>query len=178
MTLNLKKTTLAVAAALAVSVPAGSAVAATYLGSWEVDDGPGWTSQPLAYTGQQAAALLFAGVTGDSDPTHYAVSTRGSDLGTINHMAWYSILGISGGTMFGENYVAPASSQAPGYYYSGNPYPYSVTDAASAYVEDNAHGSAYTNYAFYVGAVPEPETYAMMLAGLGLLGAMKRRARK
>ncbi len=27
-----------------------------------------------------------------------------------------------------------------------------------------------------VGAVPEPETYAMMLAGIGLLGLMKRRA--
>lgn len=29
-----------------------------------------------------------------------------------------------------------------------------------------------------VGAIPEPETYAMLLAGLGLLGAMKRRRDK
>jgi len=30
----------------------------------------------------------------------------------------------------------------------------------------------------YVGAVPEPETYAMMLAGLGLMGFVARRRRR
>jgi hypothetical protein len=31
---------------------------------------------------------------------------------------------------------------------------------------------------YEVTAVPEPETYAMLLAGLGLVGAMARRRRK
>ena len=46
----------------------------------------------------------------------------------------------------------------------------------------NDHGGPGSSYAFnhgyvveYGGAVPEPETYAMMLAGLGLLGAVGRR---
>jgi PEP-CTERM motif len=34
------------------------------------------------------------------------------------------------------------------------------------------------NHAFLVTPVPEPETYAMMVAGLGLLGFMLRRRRR
>lgn len=37
--------------------------------------------------------------------------------------------------------------------------------------------AAQTNVA-WVAAVPEPETYAMMLAGLGLMGWMARRRKK
>jgi hypothetical protein len=30
----------------------------------------------------------------------------------------------------------------------------------------------------HIGAVPEPETYAMLLAGLGIVGMVTRRRRK
>lgn len=37
--------------------------------------------------------------------------------------------------------------------------------------------SAYANVAaFQINAVPEPETYAMLLAGLFMVGALRRRA--
>jgi hypothetical protein len=39
----------------------------------------------------------------------------------------------------------------------------------------NDHGLAIDNLSFSVAAVPEPETYAMLLAGLGLLGFAGRR---
>ena len=51
----------------------------TYLGSYAVDDGPDYVTEPHSYTGQQAAALLFGGSASD-----YAISTIGSDPGDIN----------------------------------------------------------------------------------------------
>lgn len=39
-------------AALAAALALGSSASAlTYVGSWEVDDGPSWTTVPPAYTG-------------------------------------------------------------------------------------------------------------------------------
>jgi len=35
-----------------------------------------------------------------------------------------------------------------------------------------------SNYTLHIAAVPEPETYAMLLAGLGLMGAIARRRRQ
>jgi PEP-CTERM motif len=43
--------------------------------------------------------------------------------------------------------------------------------------EDNEDGGMSGWYALSVSAVPEPETYAMLLAGLGLMGAVARRRR-
>jgi hypothetical protein len=40
---------------------------------------------------------------------------------------------------------------------------------------NNDHGLAIDNFSLSVAAVPEPETYAMLLAGLGLLGFVARR---
>ncbi|MEG1324253.1 MAG: FxDxF family PEP-CTERM protein, partial [Janthinobacterium sp.] len=50
--------------------------------------------------------------------------------------------------------------------------------AATAQSASNQYGNYSTftgTFASPVAAVPEPETYAMMLAGLGLVGFMARR---
>ncbi|WP_156255167.1 autotransporter-associated beta strand repeat-containing protein [Sandarakinorhabdus oryzae] len=115
-----------------------------FVGSWQVDQGPTWNGSPpdgpLAYTGQEAAALLFGGAPGD-----YVISTAGSDPNLINFQAWYSVIGFDA-ALFAQDY----SQKYLGQYYgptsgftSGNP-----NEAASAYVSDNAIGPAYTNYAF------------------------------
>ncbi|HEY2155077.1 MAG TPA: PEP-CTERM sorting domain-containing protein, partial [Isosphaeraceae bacterium] len=130
-----------------------------YLGSWEVDQGPNWNSNPVTYSGVEAAELLFSSsliANGDTDFSHYSVSTLGSDPATINHMAWTSTVFVSGGAMHADTYKVGAHYQDAG--------------GTSAYVQDNAIGSAYTNYAFYT-PVPEPSSLALAgVAALGLAG--------
>ena len=103
-------------AAITLCLASVSAFAAPiFVGSWQVDQGPEWTNQPLAFTGQEAAALLFAGVTGDANPANYLISTIDDSVANINNSAWYSIIATAGGTVFAHDYVSPNSSQAPGY---------------------------------------------------------------
>ena len=158
---------------LSLSAWATSANAQVFVGSWTVDQGPSWSGSPpngpLAYSGQEAAALVFGGNASD-----YYISTIDNNPLNINHMAWYDVIGV-GENLFAENYFNKYLGQyygpTSGYNCCGQDF--ANINAASAYVSDNTSGL--TNYAFRVTAVPEPETYAMMLAGLGLLGFAARR---
>lgn len=157
-------------AAMVFSSVASAAI--TYVGNWQVDEGPNWSGSPpngpLAYTGQEAAALLFGGVASD-----YVISTVDSNPANIDYQAWYSIIGVSGGTKFAYNY---ASKYLGSFYGPTSGYTFGdIKGAASAYVWDNAQGSQFKNYAFSIAAVPEPGTYTMMLVGLGLIGSFARR---
>jgi len=144
-----------------------------YVGDWEVNSGPYWGDEPSAYTGQEAAALLFGGVAAD-----YAISTNGSNPAEINFDAWYSVLGYygpnNGGVEFAQNYVSPDSDQCCGLYYSGGGFHLGdSTEAASAYVWDNA-GNGNVNYAFRITGVPEPTSVVLLFTGLAGLGVALR----
>jgi hypothetical protein len=168
------------AASVAFLAFAGAAPAfasLVYVGSWEVMDGPFWEDEPLADTGQEAAALLFGGSAAD-----YSISTVGTDPSAVNYKAWYAVIGDfgpnNGGFEFAQDYVSTNSSQAPGYYYSGNNYPGGVsTDAASAYVRDSAFAGN-INYAFRTVSNGVPEPLTLSLFGAGLLGTVVMRRRK
>jgi hypothetical protein len=146
----------------------------TYVGEWAVGaaSAPLWTDNPAVLSGQQAAALLFGGVASD-----YVISTVDSNPLDINFMA--HVDGFADTT-----YLTGTVSQS--YSLSSNGGGYADFPSFSAYVYDHscAIGGPYCdgggaenaiNYAFRVGAVPEPSTWAMMILGFAGVGFMAYR---
>ena len=136
-----------------------------FVGSWEVDEGPSWTTAPTAFSGVAAAAYLFGGSAAD-----YVISTVDSNPTHINDLAWVSTYGgaCSGtypcGTEVADTYVKSTGGR------------YLAVGDTSAYVRDWAGGAEYVNYAFI--SAPEATTWAMMLAGFAGLGFAGFRARR
>jgi len=118
------------------------ALVATYVGSFMVEDGPYWTTNPDVLSGLEAAALLFGGV-----PSDYAISTNPNttDPSTITHTAWATTWGISGCQEIDEDYSLDLG--APGYNDPGG-----ENTAISAYVYDNCKNGN-TNYVWLVNLV-------------------------
>ncbi|MBF4989081.1 PEP-CTERM sorting domain-containing protein [Methylophilus sp. 14] len=162
---------LLVAMAMLVSTQA-FAVTYTYVGSFDTNGGgaaPHWTTNPEVYSGLDAAALLFGGVASD-----YVISTNASlDASTITFTAWYDGWGDHAGKEFAQSYKL--DSTGLGY----NGCETAGTDcffsAYSAYVTD---GFSATNYVWRVGAVPEPESIALMTMGLATLVVARGRRRQ
>lgn len=155
------------AAALAVSVGAADAATYTYVGSWTVDQGPSWTVVPQAYTGQEAAALLYGGLA-----TDYVTSTIDSLVANIDFQNWVSVWfagsftdcpGFPCGRKVAQNFETSTAGlyQNPG--------------DTSAYVRDWAVGEQFRNYAFRVSTVPVPAGGVLLFGGLGALAMLRRR---
>ncbi len=169
--MKLHRLTILVLATLGASF----ASAQTYVGSFTTNgnsvtfaDGttssnpaPAWGNNPAVFSGLDAAAFVFGG-----SASNYAVST---DSTSINHQAWYDGWGDHGGQQFAENYKLDLSGL--GYNGCAQTGINCGSSAYSAFIQD---GYSNVNYVF-TAAVPEPESYALMLAGLGLVGAVARR---
>ena len=165
-------------AGIAAVVTTTVASAAAYVGSYWVGGGAYCQTNPPVYTGQEAAALHFGG-----KPSDYWISI---DPNVVTHTAWEdgdgdtSHLktpwegGISLGPVaedysfdFGEGYAKPWFGHEFSAYVGDNEWKNTTADSRDASI----------NYVFRVDAVPEPATWALMLAGFGLVGATMRRQR-
>jgi hypothetical protein len=173
--MRIKAILAGVAAAAALATAGAANASLVFVGSWKVDDGPDWQTGPLAYTGQEAAALLFGGQASD-----YQISTIDNKVADIDHKAWYSILDfpgpIDGGSRLAQNY----SVKGPGGTYTDDGALLLQNQAASAYVMDNAGGAEFTNFAFRetAAAIPEPAAWALILTGFFGMGASLRASRR
>lgn len=156
------------------------ASAQVYVGKYSVEDGAPWATNPVCYTPQEAAALLFGGVASD-----YAISTKGDDPALIDHMGWEDGWGNTSHCMDdGGNLGTPVAEdfKVGANYDPVHPNPPSPT-TFSAYVHDHGDSTS-INYVFRVSSapvsVPEPGCVALLavtcLSGAGLL--IRRRVRK
>ncbi|MCB1706173.1 MAG: PEP-CTERM sorting domain-containing protein [Halioglobus sp.] len=166
-----------VLALAALSMNNSAHAALIFVGYWDVADpsAPIWSDTPpdgpLAYTGQEAAALLFGGNASD-----YSISTVDDSVANINNMAWYDIIGY-GGALFAEDY----SNKYLGQFY-GPTNDFTIGDvggSASAFVRDNLTQGVERNYAFKDDgiSVPEPSALALLLLGLACVVAGRRTVR-
>jgi len=101
--------------------------------------------------------------------------------------AWRSDFGIFGnGVQAGQNDVGLIQNLQAGEYWSDSdpePYPYNRpwsfnTSAGNHYLRGNENYYAWAVRDGDVAAVPEADTWVMMLAGLGLVAAVARRRKK
>ncbi len=174
-TISMKRCLAVVLLAAALPFATSSHAALMFVGYWDVADpnAPIWSDTPpdgpLAYTAQEAAALLFGGSAAD-----YTISTVDDTVANINRMGWYDVIGF-GGSIFAQDY----SNKHLGQYY-GPTSGFNVGDinnSASAFVRDNLTQGVERNYAFVDDGVvvPEPSALSLLLLGLGVFVLSRRR---
>jgi len=154
--------------------------------------------QQDAFVDLSAVKLKIVGEAGEANGSAVNVSFLGNASGLLDFNSMvsdgYLGLGLSvsrGNTVLGEYLwdVQQAGNQAVNFSFAGNVgeeltfSSYMLTGAGlknasfaqSTLPYELVNTGASLNGSFTIAAVPEPETYAMLLAGLGLMGAVARR---
>ncbi|GAA6205901.1 PEP-CTERM sorting domain-containing protein [Thalassotalea sp. SU-HH00458] len=138
-----------------------------YIGSYNLYDGPAWTTNPEVYSAIEAAEEIF----GSPVNGNYLISINGTDINNISQSAWYDVVG-NGVSDFIQSYRLDSNDD--GYGASG----WRSGDDASAYVRDNGGSGNFINYVFLQDntQVPEPSTLAIF--ALGIIGLASRKIKK
>ncbi len=152
----------------------------TYVGSFDVGDGPLWTEQPPVYSAREAAALIFGG-----NYWQYAISTNSNttDAATINHLAFVDGYGLDNFLVSPTDEDFKLATNKAGTFSSFGSYSayvHNMDFAPGPYVPGNVTG-LYVNHVWYdpnaVEPVPEPSSFALLgfgLAGLAVRSRSKR----
>ena len=161
---------LFMAVALWIHANASAEAAIIFVGSWDLANlSPAYQAavQPINYTAQEAAAVLFGGTAAD-----YMISTIDANPSNINNRAWVDGFNSS---------LLNTSTSAVNFKGDAGSLGYQTFGDFSALVQDNAPGLlpvARVNFAFInsVAAVPEPAS--VVLLGIGSLAMVMRRMRR
>ena len=112
----------------------------------------------------------------------YGYNCTGSEMG---HLFYSELSGTAGQPILtsGDPDLAKITNLQANYYWSATEYAPNTGNATAFNLTSGHQGTGYKYFGLYalavspgdVAAVPEPSTYSMMLAGLGLLGFMARR---
>jgi VPDSG-CTERM motif len=150
--------------ALAITAPDSNGDIWTYVGTYQVNDGPEWTSNPPVYSGLEAASLLFGA---PASGFEYAISIDDS-LGFVTHTAHADQIYV-GHVIVAEGFKVDAPP--PGY---------SEGDTAtSAYVRDNLSDNEDNHVWTRQARVPDAgSSLALLVTGLGAAGLFRRQVRR
>jgi len=171
---NVKHTLMVGAVAAAASLMAMPAMAAT----------------GFSFSGLSGAEYDTAGVYVLGDYTYTATDDDGGGFDLVNFKLWDDgivkfeqtsslLVGLTGSFHFDTYYPGLVGTSAQGV----GLYLYDVPGGLAEYIDPYdvphyADPSGCTQDCGPVGTIPEPETYAMLLAGLGLLGFVARRRQR
>lgn len=155
--------------------------AESWIGGMNAANYLGYSDWRLPTTVQPDPTCSIQSSIGDS----YGTNCTGSEMGNLFYNGLGQVAGFSITNVHNANYSLFSNVQSF-YYWSGTGY---TTIAASAWyfrtnygVQDfykkNGHFDALAVRSGDVAAVPEPGTWAMLLAGLGLVGVAVRRRRE
>jgi hypothetical protein len=104
--------------------------------------------------------------------------SQSATFNTVDHPTWGP---QAGSGMYYQRFDIDTSSLAAGYAIHFDLYNTNLKEKCMrgecTYVADNTQFAPFSHDAQSVTAIPEPETYAMLLAGLGLMGFVARRRR-
>lgn len=152
---------------------------------------PAMAATGFSFSGLSGAEYDTAGVYVKGDYTFTATNDDGGGFDQVRFDLWddyvvkftqtSSLLVGQTGTFHFEAYypgLVGTSARGVGLYLNdipGSAYAFSIDPYDVPHYADPSHC---THDCGPVGAIPEPETYAMLMAGLGLLGAVARRRKQ
>jgi hypothetical protein len=134
--------------------------------------------------GQSFSDIFTFNFSGANVGTHFHVvdvpTTVGPQVNFDSILTGVSLFSAgANGVIGGNDDTLLAISSSPGTDSIDLAYNAAITGPAYFTVDGVANGSSGAIFAGSIAPIPEPETYAMLLAGLGLMGAVvRRRARR